>query len=66
MASRLRENQAALARLQRAIDTLEVEANQPFITPETKQTFTAASNALVTKTKWLQEQIDAETAAEVA
>jgi hypothetical protein len=64
MASRLRENQAALARLQRTVETLQSEANQPFITPETVQTFTAAAQALGTKIAWLEAQIAAETAAQ--
>lgn len=60
MASRLRENQASLARLQRTVETLVAEADQPFITPETKQTFTSATEALKTKITWLETQITAE------
>ena len=64
MASRVREYQAQLARLQRAADTLKDEAAQPFLTPETQTTFTSAASLLGTKITWLQTQIEAETAAE--
>lgn len=62
MASRLRENQATLARLQRTVEALVAEADQPFITAETKQTFTSAAEALGTKIAWLENQIATEMA----
>ena len=66
MASRLRENQATLARLQRTVETLVSEADQPFITDETRTVFTSASQALGTKIAWLEAQISAELKAQTA
>jgi hypothetical protein len=60
MASRLRENQAGLARLQRTIETLEGEANQPFISSETKEILSSAITVLRTKVIWLESQIESE------
>ena len=64
MASRIRENQAKLARLQRTVETIREEADQPFLTTEAKEIFASAVALIEIKTDWLEKQIAAETATE--
>ena len=65
MASKIRENQASLARLQRIVDTLKTEAHQPFLATDAQDTLTKAVNLLEVKVSWLSDQIAKEEALQI-
>lgn len=59
MTSKLKSNQAEVARLRRAVEVLNGEAGLPFVTPEVSNTLKAAATLLVAKIDWLDSQIAA-------
>lgn len=57
MASKIRENTAQLARIEKAIEVLKDEAEQPFVQEATVASFNTAVGLLEAKAGWLRAQI---------
>lgn len=66
MASKIRENTAQLARIEKAIEVLKDEADQPFVQETTVTSFNTAIELLEAKAAWLRAQIAKETPVTVA
>lgn len=60
MASKTREYQAISARLDKAIETVKEEANQPFLDETVKDVLMKACGLLEQKAGWLRNQITTE------
>lgn len=61
MASKIRENTAQLARIEKAIEVLQDEADQPFVQETTVASFKVVTELLEVKANWLRTQIAKET-----